>query len=64
MSVENRIKDGSVIELTIGHKLDGDCPCGATVTSTYQRDGSGYAKYNYGKIYTHNSLITQEVKVG
>lgn len=64
MAVENRIKDGSVVELTISHKLDGDCSCGATVITTYQKDGSGYAKYNYGKVYTHNSLATQGVNLG
>ncbi len=59
MAVENRIENGSVVELTISHKLDGDCPCGATATASYQNDGSGYARYNYGKIHTHKSLLIE-----
>jgi hypothetical protein len=59
MAVENRIENGSIVELTISHKLDGDCPCGATATTTYQADGSGYARYNYGKVYTHKSLLIE-----
>jgi hypothetical protein len=51
----NKIKNGSVVELTISHKLDGNCSCGATVGMSYTKDGSGYARYNYAKVYTHNS---------
>ena len=51
----NKIENGSVVELTISHKLDGDCPCGATVEMSYTKDNSGYARYNYTKVYTHNS---------
>jgi hypothetical protein len=52
----NKIENGSVVELTISHKLDGDCPCGATVSRVATRDGSGYARYNYSKVYTHKSV--------
>lgn len=51
----NKIENGSVVELTLSHKLDGGCPCGATLAMSYKKDGSGYAKYNYTKVYTHNS---------
>ena len=52
----NKIDNGSVVELTLSHKLDGGCPCGATVGTVYSKDGSGYAKYNYSKVYTHKSV--------
>jgi len=52
----NKIENGSVVELTLSHKLDGGCPCGATVAMSYTKDGSGYARYNYGKVYTHRGL--------
>jgi hypothetical protein len=52
----NKIENGSVVELSVSHKLDGDCPCGATLAMSYSKDGSGYAKYNYTKVYTHKSV--------
>jgi len=52
----NKIENGSVVELTLSHKLDGGCPCGATLAMSYKKDGSGYAKYNYTKVYTHKSV--------
>ena len=52
----NKIENGSVVELTISHKLDGDCTCGATVARVATKDGSGYARYNYSKVYTHKSV--------
>ena len=52
----NKIENGSVVELTLSHKLDGGCSCGATLTTSYKKDGSGYAKYNYTKVYTHKSV--------
>jgi hypothetical protein len=52
----NKIDNGSTAELTVKHKLDGDCPCGATTGVTYSRDGSGYAKYNQTKVYNHKSF--------
>jgi len=52
----NKIENGSVVELTLSHKLDGGCPCGATVATSYKKDGSGYAKYNSTKTYTHKSV--------
>lgn len=57
MPVINKIEEGSSpIELSISHKLDGDCPCGAITNTTYAKDGSGYARYIYTNIYTHKSL--------
>lgn len=52
----NRIENGSAVELTLSHKLDGGCSCGATVSTIATKDGSGYAKYNYSKVYTHKSV--------
>jgi hypothetical protein len=49
----NKIDNGSVVELTTTHKLNGDCTCGATVSTVATKDGSGYARYNYSKVYTH-----------
>jgi hypothetical protein len=54
--IVNKIENGSVVELTLSHKLDGGCSCGATLTTSYKKDGSGYAKYNYTKVYTHKSV--------
>jgi hypothetical protein len=53
--IVNKIENGSVVELTTAHKLGGDCTCGATVSAVATKDGSGYAKYNYSKVYTHKS---------
>ena len=52
----NKIDNGSVVELTTAHKLNGDCTCGATVSTVATKDGSGYARYNYSKVYTHKSV--------
>jgi hypothetical protein len=54
--IVNKIDNGSVAELTTAHKLDGNCPCGATVGAVYNKDGSGYAKYNQSKVFTHKSV--------
>jgi hypothetical protein len=55
----NKIEEGgSPVELSISHKLDGGCPCGATEGATYQQDGSGYARYITTKIYNHKSLVS------
>lgn len=56
-SVMNKIEEGATwVELSLSHKLDGGCPCGATETATYQLDGSGYARYLTTKIYHHKSI--------
>ena len=57
--IVNKIENGSVAELTTAHKLDGNCSCGATVGTVYNKDGSGYAKYNQSKVYTHKSETKQ-----
>jgi hypothetical protein len=56
-NVINKIEEGaSSVELSISHKLDGGCPCGATEGATYQQDGSGYARYITTKVYNHRRI--------
>jgi hypothetical protein len=47
--------EASWVELSTSHKLDGGCHCGAIETSSYQSDGSGYARYTITKVYNHKS---------
>jgi hypothetical protein len=54
--IVNKIKDGSVAELTTAHKLNSDCPCGVIASIISKKNGSGYSKYNYTMVYTHKSV--------